>query len=57
MVMYGMLTGFSDSDDIHFCPKCGSQVGIYFSDGTAKCESCGYHFGVIECEDDFIPEK
>lgn len=55
--MYGMLTGFSDSDDIHFCPKCGSQVGIYFSDGTAKCESCGYHFGVIECEDDFIPEK
>lgn len=20
-------------------------------DGTAVCEECGYHFGVVECED------
>lgn len=51
--MYGYISGFTDTDDISFCPKCGEEITEYFGDGTAKCnnEECGYHFGVVECED------
>lgn len=50
--MYGFISGITDNDDIKYCPKCGEEVIYFYGDGTAKCRECGYHFGVIECEDD-----
>lgn len=49
--MYGYITGITETDDISFCPKCGELIKAFYGDGTVKCE-CGYHFGVVECEDD-----
>lgn len=49
--MYGFITGITDNDDISFCPKCGSEITEFISDGTAICHECEYHFGVVECED------
>lgn len=48
--MYGFISGYTDTDDINYCPKCGKEVRELHGDGTAVCE-CGYHFGVVECED------
>lgn len=50
--MYGIISGLTDTNDIHFCPKCGAPVGLYFGDGTAECDECDYHFGVVECEEE-----
>lgn len=50
--MYGFITGITDNDDISFCPKCGESVSEFFGDGTAKCDNCEYHFGVVECEEE-----
>lgn len=49
--MYGFISGISDTDNIKYCPKCGEEIITYCGDGTAICE-CGYHFGVVECEDE-----
>ena len=49
--MYGFINGITDNDDIHYCPKCGEPITIFHGDGTAKCDECGYHFGVVECEE------
>lgn len=49
--MYGFISGITDTDDIEFCPKCGEEIVEFVSDGTARCIECGYHFGVVECED------
>lgn len=50
--MYSFISGIIDNNDINYCPKCGEEVIYFYGDGTAKCQECGYHFGVIECEDD-----
>ncbi len=50
--MYGFISGITETDDISYCPKCGEEVTVFYSDGTARCGECGYHFGVVECEDD-----
>lgn len=50
--MYGFISGITDNDDIKYCPKCGEEVIYFCGDGTAKCQECDYHFGVVECEDD-----
>ena len=49
--MYGFISGVTDADDISYCPKCGAEIGMRYIDGTAECGVCGYHFGVIECEE------
>lgn len=49
--MYGFISGITDTDDISYCPKCGGRISGYRADGTADCDGCGYHFGVVECED------
>ena len=51
--MYGYISGYSDTDDIKVCPKCGTEIKRFYGDGTAECEECRYHFGVVECEDDY----
>lgn len=50
--MYGYISGITDTDDIAFCPKCGAEIIEFHGDGTAKCEECGLHFGVVECDED-----
>lgn len=60
--MYGFVSGISDTYDINYCPKCGSQTLSFHGDGTAVCSDCGYGtavcsdcgfvFGVVECEED-----
>lgn len=49
--MYGFISGITETDDISFCPKCGSDDLDRFGDGTARCYECEYHFGVVECEE------
>lgn len=49
--MYGFISGITDNDDIKYCPRCGEEVIEFYCNGTAKCQECGYHFGVVECED------
>ncbi len=50
--MYGFISGITEIDDISYCPKCGEEITTFYGDGTAMCNECGYHFGVVECEDD-----
>lgn len=50
--MYGFINGVTDTDDITYCPKCGAEIKEYRGDGTAVCEECNFHFGVVECEED-----
>lgn len=49
--MYGYISGITDTDEITYCPKCGAEIMKFYGDGTAWCEECGYHFGVVECEE------
>lgn len=50
--MYGFISGITDADDISFCPKCGEPIHTTYGDGTAKCDGCGFRFGVVECEEE-----
>ena len=50
--MYGYISGYTDTDIINYCPRCGRETSIYYGDGTGKCTHCGFHFGVVECEED-----
>ena len=49
LAMYEIITGITDTDDINYCPKCGAEIVTVHGDGTAECDECGYHFGVVEC--------
>lgn len=55
--MYGYLSGYTYTDSIHYCPKCGEQINVVYTDGTGKCDNCGLHFGVVECEEDEYDEQ
>ena len=35
--MFGYIEGYSDTDNIHYCPACGAEVGEFHADGTATC--------------------
>ena len=50
--MYGFIEGITDSNNISFCPRCGDEIAKFCGDGTAICENCDYHFGVVECEEE-----
>lgn len=45
--MFGYAGGYSDTDNIHYCPTCGEEVYIFRADGTATCDVCGERFAVI----------
>lgn len=49
--MQGYIAGFTDTDDIYYCPRCGKEITEAYGDGTAKCSNCGIRFGVV-IEDD-----
>ena len=54
--MFGYIEGYSDTDNIHYCPACGARVGVFHADGTATCEECGERFGVVTfCEEEDEP--
>lgn len=46
--MYGYIEGFTETEDIRFCSRCGKKIDIHFQDGTGECPACGFRFGVIE---------
>lgn len=50
--VYGYINGITDTSNIEYCPKCGAMIGKCRGDGTAECDECGFHFGVVECEED-----
>ena len=50
--MYGFISRITDTDNISYCPRCGAEIVSLYGDGTAECNECGYHFGVVECEED-----
>lgn len=50
--MYGFISGFTENDEISYCPRCGAVITLRYGDGTATCNECGYRFGVVECEED-----
>lgn len=45
--MNGYIEGFSDADEIKFCPNCGGEIAARCANGMAECEECGSVFGVI----------
>lgn len=49
-MMYGIITGLADTDDVNYCPKCGESIWSSNGDGSCECE-CGFKFYVIEHED------
>ncbi len=49
--MYSFISGISDTDDIRYCSKCGADIMEHFADGTGKCDTCGFRFGVVESEE------
>lgn len=49
--MYGYISGFTDANNITYCPKCGAEITDFYSDGTAWCRECDFRFGVVECEE------
>ena len=50
--MYGYMSGYSDTDNINYCPACGERVTESFADGKCRCRECGLIFGVIESDED-----
>lgn len=52
--MQGYICGIADNSRIDYCPICGEALGTnaYYGDGTAVCDECGFHFAVIECEEE-----
>lgn len=50
--MYGFISGITEIENITYCPKCGEKIYEFHGDGTAKCDECGFHFGVVECEEE-----
>lgn len=50
--MYGFISGITDSENITYCPKCGEKIYEFHGNGTAICGECGFHFGVVECEEE-----
>ena len=50
--MYGYIQGYTDADEINYCPRCGCEVSGRYSDGTAICRGCGYRFGVVGMDED-----
>ena len=51
-MMYGYISGFTDANNITYCPKCGAEITDFYSDGTAWCRKCDFRFGVVECEEE-----
>ena len=50
--MYGYISGFTDANNITYCPKCGAEITDFYSDGTAWCRKCDFRFGVVECREE-----
>lgn len=49
--MYGYVDGYTETDGIDYCPKCGSDCLISHSEGVFVCLDCGYRFSVVEVEE------
>ena len=49
--MVSYVSGYSDTDDIHYCPNCGEGVAGWRSDGAGYCNDCNCIFAVVYIDD------
>lgn len=52
--MYDYQEGYSEANDIEYCPYCGEKIYSRWGDGTAECKECGARVAVIFKE---LPEN
>ena len=43
----GYIEGYTITDEINYCPACGTMISEYHADGTATCTNCGRCFDVL----------
>lgn len=43
----GFVKGFSDTNKIKYCPRCGKKKLMYQKEGVMRCEKCKVSFGVV----------
>ena len=55
--MFGFISGYTEADDIKYCPYCGDEIDTRYADGTAYCGDCGARFGVIQADFGVIEEE
>ena len=51
-IIYKYLYEFTNENNITYCPKCGTEIFVYYDDETAYCKECDFRFGVVECEEE-----
>lgn len=51
-IIYKYLYGFPNESNVTSCPRCGAEILNFYEDETAYCKECGFHFGVVECEEE-----
>lgn len=51
-IIYKYLYGFTNESNVTYCPKCGAEILNFYDDETVYCEECGFHFGVVKCEEE-----
>ena len=44
----GYHAGYSDANDIEFCPYCGAEISTMCADGSVECGECKRSFAVLE---------
>ena len=54
--MFGYIAGYTDADEIRFCPYCGGTIWSRYVDGTALCIDCKSRFGVIRADYKLVEE-
>lgn len=51
-IIYKYLYGFTNESNVTYCPRCGTEIFVYYDDETAYCKECEFRFGVVKCEEE-----
>ena len=51
-MLFGYVEGYSDPDEVEYCPYCGGGIDYRNANGFSKCSDCGRLFAVIEGEEE-----
>ncbi len=46
------VAGYSDPEEVEYCPYCGSDIYSRRAGGMAMCKKCHRAFAVIDCDED-----
>ena len=49
--MYGYIEGYTETNEINYCPACGTIIVIGHVDGTCTCDECRLRFGVVKVDE------